>query len=170
MLCGLSPPSHKHLGSMYDRPGILVFHHSANISWQGETLPNNSVHAQGLDAGWNLWTIIVSECEFWQRTFESWWFVFRVTSSQRVQMLWFWEHNQLPLGIHKFKCSILEDESLKMCLCCESEEEGDPHFLQCFKNPARAVAEKTIMKQITTYRLTCEYSDQSPTCLNFITW
>ena len=57
-------------------------------------------------------------------------------------------HNQLPLGLRKFRISTVADESLRLCPCCKINTEDNPHFLKCLQNPARVDAEKVLMKAL----------------------
>ena len=57
-------------------------------------------------------------------------------------------HNQLSLGVRQFQCSPVADPLLKLCPCCGTADEDNPHFLQCKKNPARVEAEAALLKQL----------------------
>ena len=57
-------------------------------------------------------------------------------------------HNQLSLGTRKYKCSPVDDLALRLCPCCGTTDEDNPHFLQCTKNPARVEAEQALMKTL----------------------
>ena len=57
-------------------------------------------------------------------------------------------HNQLPLGLRKFKISSVPDDSLRLCPCCKLHDEDNSHFLLCTKNPARVEADKALLKSL----------------------
>ena len=57
-------------------------------------------------------------------------------------------HNQLPLGLKKFRISTVADESLRLCPCCKIQVEDNQHLLQCIHNPARVEAEKVLLNSL----------------------
>ena len=44
-------------------------------------------------------------------------------------------HNQLPLGDRRLRQSLVQEESLGRCPCCQSVKETPDHFLRCGANP-----------------------------------
>ena len=57
-------------------------------------------------------------------------------------------HDHLPLGDRKYKCSQVKDPKVRVCPCCQSEDEDLMHFLQCQHNTARNPALATFLSTI----------------------
>ena len=58
-------------------------------------------------------------------------------------------HGLLPLGTRRFKVSTIQDPQLKLCPCCQLQEEDHHHLLQCPENPRREKAMNTLIAELT---------------------
>jgi hypothetical protein len=58
-------------------------------------------------------------------------------------------HGLLPLGTRRFMISSVPDPQLKLCPCCQLQDEDHPHLLQCNENPSREKATNNLILAIT---------------------
>jgi hypothetical protein len=59
-------------------------------------------------------------------------------------------HDQLPIGERRFREATIKDESLKLCPCCQEEEETPQHFIRCQSNPSFHSSLDTLRSDILT--------------------
>ena len=57
-------------------------------------------------------------------------------------------HDQLPLGVRRFREARLQVPSLKLCPCCRESEETPLHFIRCSSNPAQVTSLASLRSDI----------------------
>jgi hypothetical protein len=73
-----------------------------------------------------------------------------LASSHRSQHFKF-VHDQLPLGIRRYREATIKDASLQTCPCCKIHIEDSLHFLRCKSNPSHDSSLSTLRSDILNH-------------------
>ena len=57
-------------------------------------------------------------------------------------------HNQLPLGIRRYRQSRVKDDILRQCPCCKNAQETQEHFIRCPSNPQLSTGTQSLTSSL----------------------